>query len=190
MSAVSSILEVPEVRRRVASISVEAYHVFLELGAAAQRTELLRGSIVEKMTKSPLHASLVRRLYAIVSSKLRPGLMLQKEDPLTFADSEPEPDLAVVAGKPEDFTSRHPGSALLVIEVAVRTEEIDREKAAIYAEADVTELWLVLPERGAIEVLTQPVDGKYTRKEVWRRGETALSRTMTGVQVSVSELLG
>ena len=60
----SSILELPAVRRRVAPISVEAYHVFLELGATDRRTELLRNVIVEKMTKSPFHEYLVSELFA------------------------------------------------------------------------------------------------------------------------------
>ena len=47
-----SILELPTVRQRVARISVEAYHVMSAQGWLDERTELLRGAIVEKMTKN------------------------------------------------------------------------------------------------------------------------------------------
>ncbi len=184
----TSILELPEVRRRVAPISVEAYHVFLELGVADQRTELLRGAIVEKTTKSPLHASVVRQLYEIVVSALNPGMVAQKEDPITLTDSEPEPDIAVVRGNPKDFRAEHPSGAILAIEVAVRTEETDREKATIYAEAGVNEYWLVLPEKAVIEIFTHPVRGKYAESFILRRGEVAVSQALSNLRVSVSEL--
>ncbi|MSU51188.1 MAG: Uma2 family endonuclease [Opitutus sp.] len=181
-------LELPSVRQRVAPISVEAYHVFLNLGEAAQRTELLRGTIVGKMTKSPSHASVVRQLYEIISVEMKPGMIAQKEDPLTLADSEPEPDIAVVMGNPRDFRTEHPSRALLVIEVAERTEETDREKAAIYAEAGVNEYWLVLAERGVIEIFTQPVEGKYGDTRVLQRGDVAESRVLPNLRVELDAL--
>ena len=42
-----SILELPTVRQRVARISVETYHVMSEQGLLDERTELLRGAIVD-----------------------------------------------------------------------------------------------------------------------------------------------
>jgi hypothetical protein len=49
------ILESPGVRRRVAPISVESYHVLRDLGLVDVKTELVNGIIVEKTTKSPRH---------------------------------------------------------------------------------------------------------------------------------------
>jgi hypothetical protein len=45
--------------------------------------------------------------------------------------------VAVVDGPDEAFTLTHPTTALLVIEVAVTSEALDRAMAAIYAEAGV-----------------------------------------------------
>ena len=53
-----SILELPTVRQRVARISVEAYHVMSAQGWLDERTELLRGAIVEKMTKKAMQINL------------------------------------------------------------------------------------------------------------------------------------
>ena len=50
-----AILELPEVRARLASLSVEAYEALADMGAIAKRAELIRGMIVEKVPKSPLH---------------------------------------------------------------------------------------------------------------------------------------
>jgi Uma2 family endonuclease len=185
-----SILELPTVRQRVARISVESYHAMSAQGLLDERTELLRGAIVEKMTKSPLHASVVRELFRMVSSRLRPGMVAQKEDPLTLVDSEPEPDIAVVEGRPDGYRAGHPRAALLVMEVAVRTEETDREKASIYAEAGVAEYWLVLPEKGVIEIFTQPMAGKYGETRIVRRGEVAVSPLLPELRVDVGGLFG
>ena len=117
-------------------------------------------------------------------------MVAQKEDPLTLADSEPEPDIAVVMGEAADFRRAHPSAAVLVIEVAVRTEETDREKASIYAEAGIGEYWLVLAEKGSIEIFSQPADGKYSKAQVVHRGEVAVSQSLSELRVDVGELLG
>ncbi|MEY2881595.1 MAG: hypothetical protein RLZZ15_3975 [Verrucomicrobiota bacterium] len=179
----SSILELPTVRQRVARISVESYHTMSELRLVEERTELLRGAIVEKMTKTPLHVSVVERLYELFRAAGRPRRVVRKEHPLTLADSEPEPDIAVVAGEPNDFRKSHPRSALLVAEVVVSSEAIDREKAGLYAEAGVAEFWLVLPERDTIEVFTLPAAGKYTKKRVVRRGEKLATKALPAFDV-------
>ena len=49
------------------------------------------------------------------------------------------------------------------MEVAVSTEDVDREKIAIYAEAGVTEFWLVLPAARTIEAYARP-EGKFYRE--------------------------
>ena len=48
-----------------------------------------------------------------------------------------------------------------MIEVAISSGEIDAEKAAIYAEAQVPEYWIVVPEQKRIDVYTQPVAREY-----------------------------
>ena len=69
-----------------------------------------------------------------------------KEDPLTLADSEPEPDLAVIDGKIKDYDYIRVTTARLVIEVSVSSLALDRAKAAIYAAAGIPEYWIVLAE--------------------------------------------
>ena len=185
-----SILELPTVRQRVARISVESYHAMSAQGLVNERTELLRGAIIEKMTKSPLHVFLVDTLYEQLRSMEFAGHLVRKEQPVTLVDSEPEPDIAIVKGSREDFRDGHPDGAVLVVEVAVSSEESDREKASIYAEAGVAEYWLVLPEKGVIEIFTQPVAGKYGETRIVRRGEVAVSPVLPELRVDVGGLFG
>src|SRR5213594_382702 len=99
----SPILEIPEVRQRISPLSVEEYHRLGEFNEHGRRTELVRGIVIEKMSKTPLHASIARRLYDLIAAVLPKGLIVRREDPITLADSEPEPDIAVVRGSSSDF---------------------------------------------------------------------------------------
>ena len=84
-----------------------------------------------------------------------------------MTDSEPEPDVAIVRGEEADFDFQHPSTALLTVEVAVTTLALDREKADLYAETNVLEYWIVRPERGVVEVYTQPRDGLYRERRIF-----------------------
>ena len=162
MSSASVMLENAEIRACVAPVTVEQYHRFPELEDGGKRTELIRGILIEKMSKSPLHSSIARRLFMLLQGAMPPGFILLREDPLTFADSEPEPDLAIVRGEEQDFATSHPTTAELVIEIAVSSVALDREKAAIYAEAGVAGYWIVLPAERRVEVCRRLANGGYS----------------------------
>src|SRR2546426_6509795 len=157
----SAILEIPEVRQRVSRLSVEEYHRLNEFNNNGRRTELIRGIVIEKMSKSHLHCSIAKRLYDTISRLSPKGFMVRREDPLTFSDSEPEPDIAVVCGAETDFLQAHPTTAELVIEEAVSSPTLDRENASLYAEAGVKEYWIVLGRERRVEVYRRPENGRY-----------------------------
>ncbi|AUB83409.1 Uma2 family endonuclease [Candidatus Thiodictyon syntrophicum] len=180
------LLERPAVRRQVAPLSVSGYHALLDLGLVAVKTELLNGVIVEKMTKSPLHTFLAHRLYDRLAAGLPAGYQLRKEDPLTLAASEPEPDIAIVFGDIERFRTHHPTTAELVVEVAVTSVGVDRAKAGIYAMAGVSVYWLVLAEEGAVEVYSGPGPQGYRHRETRGRGDTL--ETWYGTLIHLDEV--
>lgn len=160
-----AVLEDPAIRARVPAMSVEHYHRMFELGMIAENVELIRGALIEKMPKSPLHSTSVGLLYRYFLAGLPPGWHPRAEQPLTLADSEPEPDLAVVRGTESDFLGRHPTVADLVVEASISTERLDRAKLEIYAEAGVRECWLLLAEERVIERHTEPEGAAYRRVE-------------------------
>src|SRR5262245_42445558 len=90
--AMIAVLEDPVIRARVPAMSVENYHRMAELGMLAPNVELIRGALIEKMPKLPLRSSIVGLLYRFFLSALPAGWYPRAEQPLTFADSEPEPD--------------------------------------------------------------------------------------------------
>src|SRR6267142_6864377 len=121
----AAILEIPEVRQRVSPLSVQDYHRLDDYNDNGRRTELIRGILIQKISKSPLHSSLAKRLYDQIARMLPEGFVVRREDPITLADSEPEPDIALVRGVEEEFFQAHPGTAELVIEVAVSSPALD-----------------------------------------------------------------
>ena len=176
-----SVLDNPEIRKHALPISVAGYHIMAQQGLVAERAELIRGVIIEKMPKSPLHT----RITAILQRKLQfllPDFWVRKEDPLSLADSEPEPDISVVPGHAEDY-AQHPTTAHLVIEVAITTEDLDREKASIYAEAGVGEYWLILANERIVEVHTGAKDGHWTNVRRVSADEELHPTTLPGVQL-------
>lgn len=156
-----SVLDDPAIRARVHAISVADYHTMIERGAAPEKVELIRGTFVEKMSQSPLHASIVELLRESLAMQIAADFIVRQEKPLTLEDSEPEPDLAIVRGARSDFLNAHPTTAEIIIEVCGRSEAIDRLKLQLYAEAGVRECWLVLAEERVLERHTAPQGTAY-----------------------------
>ncbi len=71
MSAASQMLEIPEIRARISPVTAEQYHQFPELNSNGRRTELIRGFVIEKKSKSPLHSGIASALYDL----LRPQIL-------------------------------------------------------------------------------------------------------------------
>ncbi len=181
----TALLELPAIRQRVARISVEAYHRLGELPV-----ELLRGTIIEKMSKSPLHQFCADRMREILSRQISPSWIIRQEGPLTFVDSEPEPDLAVVRGPAELYRSAHPSTAELVVEIAVSSREIDRVKAAIYGEAGVKEYWILCPEEREVEVFRQAGPSGYAERFIVSAPAILECAGLVDVRVNLADLFG
>ena len=184
----SSILDLPEVRERVSRISVADYHKMDEFTDNGKRTELIRGIVIEKMSKSSLHSWLNSRLFSLIFRQLPEGLIVRKEEPLTLKDSEPEPDVSVVVGHEDDYARAQPTTASLVIEVAVSSVNLDRANAPLYAEANVQEYWIVLAREQRIEVYRQPTDGQYEQKLVFSRDQCLTCESVPSITVDLAML--
>lgn len=182
------ILELPEARARVKRWTVEEYDRLGELGAFGKDVELIRGIIVRKMSKSPLHRFIALSLYDLLSKLLPGGFFAMHESPLRLGGSEPEPDVSVVRGQKSDFRDRHPSTAALVIEVAVTSVELDRANASLYAEARVEEYWIVMPMECQVEVYRRPLAGAYTQKVVCQPPALLESSSVPGAKVDLGDL--
>jgi len=143
-----------------ADMTVERYYRCIEEGLIApdDRCELLEGVLVSMSPQAPLHAAALRRVDRVLRKALGSEALFSLQSPLvTGSRSVPEPDLAVLAGDERDFVARHPGTALLVVEIADRSPAQDRlTKAAIYARAGVPDYWIVNLRDGVVEWYADP----------------------------------
>ena len=118
--------------------------------------------------------------------------------PLALGEhSEPEPDIAVVAGVPRDYVAAHPSTAALVVEVADSSLRLDRRfKAALYARAGLREYWIVNLVDRTLEVYRNPRpaadtadDWTYGSVEVLHPPAVVTPLAAPAVQIIVSNLL-
>ena len=169
-------------------LSVAAYRALGEAGLIPKNTELLYGFVYTKMSKSPLHSALLRRLSRLLKQALPPGCFVDTEQPINCGDSEPEPDLAVIRGTEEDFWHDHPHTAELVIEICLTSHDYDRSKLRAYATAGVKECRLVLGPEKKIEVHRQPKDGQFTEHALHGPGGTLTSAALPEFTLSLGTL--
>ena len=72
-------------------------------------------------------------------------------------ESEPEPDLVVVPGRPGDYRHAHPERPALAIEVADSSLHFDRRhKGSLYARAGIEDYWVVNLVDPALEIYRDP----------------------------------
>ncbi len=186
LTATLDLLALPEVRRQVHRMSVADYQRLGADGYIAEKTELIRGVLVDKMSESPLHSFLTTLLADWLREGVTAGWRVREGHPLTCADSEPEPDVAVV--EHGAYVTSHPRTATLVIEVAITSEKLDQQKAAIYAEAGVDEYWIVLANRQCVEVHRSPTAGSYSEVITRRPGEVMSPLAFPNLSLAVAEL--
>ncbi len=121
------------------------------------------------------------------------GLLKRKRppygrQPLTLADSEPEPDIAVVSGARDDYRNAHPPTAKLVIEVAISSVDIDREKGTFYAAADIDEYVIVLPDQRSLEVHSHPTESGYKQRHDYQSDSTFELASFPNQSLDLSQL--
>ncbi|MFL6196339.1 MAG: Uma2 family endonuclease [Thermoanaerobaculia bacterium] len=176
----------PDVRRWTR----EEYERAVEEGyfQPEERLELVDGILYGMTPQSSSHVMGVRLIQRVLRIFDGDGFDLRCQSPLAVGlDSEPEPDVAVVVGNPEDYTV-HPTSAVLVVEVADSSLRHDRRKASLYARAEIPEYWILnLPER-RLEVFRNPQNGAYTSRTILREGDS-ISPLAREITIPVASLL-
>jgi Uma2 family endonuclease len=123
----------------------EQYYRLGELGFfQGKRVERIRGEIIEMSPINWPHVVGCRKT-AICLEQAFAGIawVSRNEQPLALTESDPQPDVIVVAGRFEDYFD-HPTTALLVVEVSDSTLTRDTtEKAELYAEAGGPDYWVL-----------------------------------------------
>jgi Uma2 family endonuclease len=120
--------------------------------------ELIGGQLVVAEPQGNRHASVIGVVGAVLNVALPTGWVVRLQAPIALDDeSEPEPDVAVVAGTHVDYRAAHPKRAALVVEVADASLGFDRGlKAGLYARGGVHDYWIVNLIDRVLEVYRDP----------------------------------
>jgi Uma2 family endonuclease len=135
------------------------YDRCVELGAFDNDpVELIDGQLVVAEPKGTYHTSALSMAEYALRAVLPAGWIVRTQAPLSLDDeSEPEPDLAVVPGRPADYRHAHPARPMLVIEVAESSLAFDREhKGSLYARAEIQDYWIVDLVDRVLEIYRDP----------------------------------
>ena len=161
--------------------------------------ELIDGVLVHKdrsaSGEDPMSIGKEHRLVVSLLAELDPelarrGCHIQTQNPVSLPPyDEPEPDGAILRGRPRAYTDRVPGGGDVgsVIEVADSSLAYDRKtKLALYARAGIAQYVIVNLNGRCIEIYEQPhSDGSYQEIIVRRTGESVGLRLPEGERFEI-----
>ncbi|MBI3156730.1 MAG: Uma2 family endonuclease [Burkholderiales bacterium] len=188
------LIDHPDLLRRH-RLTVAQYHRMGEAGVLmpGARVELVEGEVVEMAPIGSRHAAAVKRLISMFSGLVADRTQLAAQAPLRLDDqSEPQPDLMLLAPREDFYAAAHPRPAdvLLLVEVADTTSRYDREvKLPLYARHGVAEVWLVDLDEGLVHLLREPRDGRYTQIQVSATPGIVAPQALPAAAVDLSPLL-
>lgn len=167
--------------------TIDRYHQAVDAGIFEdQPVELLRGELVLMPPERPEHADSCETTARYLERLFGEGWQSRQGKPITLADSEPEPDIAIV--REQSYRARHPipDDIRLVVEYAYSTQAKDTGvKRDLYAEAGILDYFVIDLKRSSVIHYADPVNGSYTREQTLSDGVIQVGQ----VQVDVRRLL-
>ena len=137
--------------------------------------ELIGGELMVAEPQGAPHYTSIRKTARVLERAFGPSWDVRAQGPMGLdEESEPEPDVAVVAGTLEDYGSEHPSRAVLIVEVSESSLAFDRDqKGSVYARAGIEDYWIVNLVDRVLEVYREPAPevaapfgARYARREV------------------------
>src|SRR5712691_1177663 len=176
------------------------YDRLIELGVFRKedRIELIGGELIVAEPPSPEHYTATRRSTRALEAAFGPAWEVRPEGPIALDDeSEPEPDVAVVPGGPDDYRHAHPSRPVLTLEISLSSLATDRErKASLYARAGLADYWILNLIARVLEVYREPVPDaaapsgwRYARREIIAPPGRIAPLAAPAAPVAVADLL-
>jgi Uma2 family endonuclease len=170
---------------------------YLRMGEAGvfdpeARLELIEGEIIEMPPIGSPHAATVNILNRLLQRQVGEAAMVSVQNPMIIGPrSVPQPDVALLKSRPDNYRRGHPGVAdvLLAVEVADTTLSFDLgTKAPMYARCGISELWVVDVNENRVHVFRDPAGGGYETTLVAGVGDTLTVLALPLVKVEVKAL--
>lgn len=157
--------------------AVVEYHRMGEVGLLNEdsRVELIDGEIIEVAPIGSLHGGNVNRFIRLFSRVVSDKAIVTAQNPVVLDSySEPEPDIALLRWRVDDYEQSHPHpeDVLLLIEVSDTTLRYDRDvKIPLYAKNGIPEVWLLdIPNR-QLEIYRELTNGEYRQRDCRQTGK-------------------
>ncbi|HXC51195.1 MAG TPA: Uma2 family endonuclease [Candidatus Limnocylindrales bacterium] len=178
---------------RAAGYSSKQYFQLVEDGLldSDEPVELLDGLIVAKSPQNPRHAATTWRISTRLAKLLDGRAIVRSQLPvIAGAFSVPEPDIAVVPIRDDEWQSEHPDVCMLAVEVADSTLAQDRlTKSRIYAAAGVENYWIANLRSRQVEWFADPdPEPRVYRQRGTASGSDPLPPTTFGLDLFADEL--
>jgi Uma2 family endonuclease len=171
----------------------EEYEQLAEAGFLRpnERVELIDGIIYEMSPQNSLHATALLNALEELRAAFSDGYHVRPQLPLALdSQSQPEPDLAVVSGRPQEYRTAHPATAVLVLEISDSSLRLDREvKRGLYAEAGIPEYWVLSVGTRQLEVFREPEGGEYRSRIALGPDETVTPLAAPAALIRIADLL-
>jgi len=156
------------------------------------RLELIEGEIIEMAPIGVPHASIVGSLTRLFVRQAGDAAFVWVQNPVIVGKrSMPQPDLAILKARTDDYSSRHPAvdDVLLAVEVSDSTLAFDLErKANLYARAGIREFWVVDVNARGVHVHREPAEQGYARVSVATREDIVQSMALPEIRTSPREI--
>ncbi len=176
-------------RRR---FTVEEFYRLAEVGVLHEddRIELIDGELIEMAAIGLAHAHAIVALDELANSMVVESARVSVQNPIHLGPrTQPQPDLALIHRRLYAVTHPTPKDIFLVIEVADSSLNYDREvKVPLYAEAGISEMWIVNLNGRTIERYNSPRDGRYTQIAIAAPGDTLTSLSLPAFIVPVAQV--
>ncbi len=155
-----------------------------------KRAMLIDGVLMEQGPMNPPHAITLGLVEDAIRTAFATGWWLRNQSPLVLGlDTDPEPDLAVVPGRPRDYTA-HPTTADLVVEVADTSLDFDtNDKRLLYARAGIRDYWVVDINGRRLLVYRNPQAGDCASQQTLGPADTVSPLAAPPAVVLVADLL-
>lgn len=175
-------------------VSAEEYLRMGEKGVFAPdaRLELIDGEIIEMAPIGSPHSGRVNTLNRLFVQRAGDRAVVSVQHPAVIAKrSVPQPDLALLAPRADDYRDSHPTAAeiLLAVEVSDTTLRFDLDKKVpLYARSGIPEVWVVDVNAAAVRVYREPTAGAYRVSFTASGEERVASLLVPQVWVALREL--
>lgn len=172
--------------------TVKQYEKMAKLGWFADgKVQLVGGKVYQMSPMNNPHwwgvARTMRKLQQIFGG----DYLVVSQLPLTLGEnSQPEPDIAVIAVDSDNHPEEKPNTALLVVEISDTTLRFDQTKKSLdYAQADIAEYWILNLKTRQLEVRREPTKKGYTSTRTLAESDEVSPLSAPDAKIKVADLL-